>query len=131
VRRRLDGVFEAKRLSGSSWIDEAPPAALAQPDAAGVYNVVGSGLVILSTPDQAKGMAAFVMDPDDSTIRFARWLPASGWSSTWTSLGGGLDGRGRKWLAGSGCGSPRPTLFWTEPTASPTIGAMDVSSLFQ
>jgi hypothetical protein len=117
--------FEQATFDGTSWTTGvAAPTALVSP-----FN---SGVVLLSGTDAGRGMLAAAIGSDGKTVNVAKW--SSGWSP-WTSVvtGGALKDS----LAGSGCGTPHPMLFWTEYTLTPggteipqTIQGLDVSSLF-
>ncbi len=101
--------FQEAVYDGSSWqTTTSPPAAST--------SLSNTGVVLLSGVDSSHGMLLVTLG-FDGTLNIARWTSAG-----WTQAGHiPADANARQSLAGSGCGSVRPTIFWTE-----TIGPANV-----
>jgi hypothetical protein len=111
------GPFEEVIYDGTSWAATSPPPS--------VTSTTNTGLVLLSDTNPDDGILAAVIGTDNA-IHIAKWTSASGWVQL-TSLPGSAA---RNSLAGTGCGSKRPAIFWTEGTAAPyEIMAADLSGL--
>jgi hypothetical protein len=86
-----------------------------------------NGLVLVSEGAQPAMLAFAIGDgPNASTIYGAKW--ASGSWSGWQAFT--PDSASKTSLAGSGCGSAHPMIFWTEPGSPQTIVGADVSAFF-
>jgi hypothetical protein len=126
VKSGVPTSFDAAITSGkgANWTAETAPPDLASAMVPG-SSFEGTGLVILSDPDPSHGMIAFAIGADGS-VSYVPWKQGA-WGTSWTQVV--LPLAGRAGLAGSGCGSTRPLLFWTEPGQNQIVG-MDVTSLF-
>jgi len=110
------GEFEEEIYQGAGW----QAAASAPPTSASVSN---TGVVLLSNASASNGMLLVTLGIDGS-LNLARWT-SSGWSTLGSIAG---DGNVRQSLAGSGCGSAHPMLFWTETVGTVnTIESLDLS----
>ena len=98
--------FEEADYNGTAWsISASPP-----PD---VTSGVDTGLVLLNSSASPGTMLVATIDTSGS-IEVARSTAAGRWSTNLASTGAH-----RQSLSGSGCvQSPRPLIFWTEPTAT-------------
>jgi hypothetical protein len=101
---------------GTNWNTVAAPPA--------VTSATSSGLVVLSSTNPGAGMLAAVIGTDNA-IHIAR-NTGSGWAQL-ASIPGATT---RQSLAGTGCGSVRPAIFWTEGAGAPyQIMVADLSGL--
>jgi hypothetical protein len=110
--------FGAMRYDGTSWSGESPPASTASP--------LNSGLALVSGMDPSKGLVLATVDGSGTSLNLAQWSPSTG---SWTTLPSIARAAPIRALAGSGCASMKPAVFWTEG-AGPTyqIVAADVSA---
>jgi hypothetical protein len=70
------------------------------------------GVVLVSDTNPAHGLLLAVLGIDEVTIWVTVWDPvAVNWGG-WQALA--TDGASKSSLAGSGCGTPYPMLFWSE-----------------
>jgi hypothetical protein len=113
--------FQAARWNGASWAADVAPAT-----SAGALN---GGLALVSSPDPSKGMILATVDADGAHVDLQLWTPATGvWSPLPAIARPGLV----QSLSGSGCGSARPAVFWTESTdAGYEMMVADVSGYFR
>jgi hypothetical protein len=121
VRHVISGgsvqAFQEVRWNGTQWTTVASPPSAVQ----GASN---TGVALVSGPDPSRGMLLVVIG-GDKALHIARWTSTAGWANVAT-LPGSVS---RQSLAGSGCGSPRPTVFWTEGTNPYAILGADLSGL--
>jgi hypothetical protein len=98
-----NSLFEEDVYNGSTWqpTSTPPPASTSLSD---------TGVVLVSGTDPTKGMLLVTIG-NDYALNVAKWTAAGGWTSVGKLAG---NGNGRQSLAGSGCGSTRPTVMWTE-----------------
>jgi hypothetical protein len=94
------------------------------PAAPSVRALSNTGVALVSGPDPTRGMLLAVLALDN-TLNVARWTSAAGWTTVAT-LPGAVQ---RQSLAGSGCGSHRPYVFWTEGAGPYAIMGADLSRL--
>jgi hypothetical protein len=108
--------FEEAVWTGAGWslVPAAPP----------VQGTSNTGVALVSGPDPTRGMLLAVLAVDN-TLNVARWTSAGGWTKV-GSLPGTVQ---RQSLAGSGCGSRHPYVFWTEGAGPYAIMAADLSGL--
>jgi hypothetical protein len=99
-----------------------------QPGSSGAPPAVPSpadtGVVLVSDANPAHGFILATVGTDDS-IDMTKWTSAGGWVALPPVPGSAQ----RQSLAGTGCGSERPALFWVEGTGSYAIMSMDVGAL--
>lgn len=108
--------FQALTFDGASW----KPGAVPQPSA----GALNQGLAIVSGVDPAKGMILATIDANATAVDLQLWTPAS---NAWTPLPSIVRTSPVQSLAGSGCGSPRASVFWTEGTGPYQIVTADLS----
>jgi hypothetical protein len=108
--------FEHAGYDGTQWAPLAAPADVSSP-----FN---GGLVLVSDTTPAHGMLLFVLGADRTTIYAAKWDPAAGSWLEWRAFPGATT---KAYLAGSGCGSAHPMLFWSEAGSPQIIAGADVS----
>jgi hypothetical protein len=105
-----------RRFDGHAWGNiDAPPAA---------SSVSNTGVVLLSGTDPAKGMLLVSIDSLDGHLDLGKWTAAGGWASAMQIPA--PSSNVRLSLAGSGCGSIRPTIFWTERASAAQPGVYSV-----
>jgi hypothetical protein len=84
-----------------------------------------NGMVLVSDVDPTDGMLAVATSNNTSQLNVAKWIPGSpgSWTAwrTFTSTDPSF-----KWIAGSGCGNLRPSVFWVDTATQMFVGA-DVS----
>jgi hypothetical protein len=110
--------FEHTAFDGTNWTPAPVPAPLESP--------FDSGLVLVSDA-AATAIVAFAIGSDRTTLNAARWDPSMKTWSGWRSFPGTTA---KSALAGSGCGSVHPMIFWTEAGTNQTIVGADVSGFF-
>jgi hypothetical protein len=94
---------------GDVWVaDASAPVSM--------YSPFNDGLVLVSDADPSHGMLAAIIGDDNVTIYYSLWSAGTGLWSAWQVLP--TDPSQKSWIAGSGCGSASPMLFWTEPGAA-------------
>lgn len=140
LRRTHSGAFEAQTQVGTTWQAETQaPGPLAVTDS--LYdNEVGDGIVMMSDLDPTHPMLAFAIG-SPGNLYYTKYTGSAinsadkKWQPQWTAvtLQNGNPVTNATFLAGSGCSSSRPTLFWSDlPGAnSPVIHSLDVSSLYK
>jgi hypothetical protein len=109
--------FQEARGDGTQWTyPSASPPTVASPS--------NSGVALVSGTDPSRGMLLAAIGTDGS-IHLSKWTAAGGWTQL-PSVSGTAP---RKAIAGSGCGSQTPFLYWTEGSSTYSIMGLDVSSL--
>jgi hypothetical protein len=87
-------------------------------------SVSNSGVVLLSDENPADGMLLVALGADNS-IQISKWTKTAGWGALPSIIPGSAQ---RQSLAGTGCGSKRPAIFWTEGVGPYAIMSADLSS---
>jgi hypothetical protein len=109
--------FEESYFDGSQWLGTvAPPSTQSRSN---------TGVVLLSKKDPALGMLLVTIGSDNA-LHVAKWMSAGGWRTLPPLF---TTPAARQSLAGSGCGSARPYVIWTEGTSPYAIMGADLSSL--
>jgi hypothetical protein len=108
--------FEEVRYNGANWQTASP--------AASVHSLSNTGVALLSDADPSHGMLLVTIGVDNA-LNFSKWTSNGGW----TALANFPGSTQRQSLAGSGCGSAHPRVFWTEGTGPYTIMSADLSRL--
>jgi len=99
--------FQEDVYNGSTWQPTSNPPASSN-------GLSDTGVALVSGTDPTKGMLLVTLG-NDYALNVSKWTSAGGWTQA-GKLAGGTNVR--QSLAGSGCGSVRPAVFWTE-----TVGA--------
>jgi hypothetical protein len=109
-------IFQEQVYNGASWSQGGVPPM--------VSSGSNTGVVLVSGANPANGMLLASIASDNS-IQLAKWTSSSGWSAL-PPIAGSAQ---RQSLAGTGCGSARAALFWTEGTSPYTLMVADVTAL--
>lgn len=109
-------MFQEQVYDGNAWAQGGVPPMVA--------SASNTGVVLVSDENPADGMLLATIATDNS-IHISKWTASGGWTAL-TTIPGSAQ---RQSLAGTGCGSRHPALFWTEGTGPYTLMQSDVSAL--
>jgi hypothetical protein len=110
--------FEEVVYNGATWQTTAPP-----PPA--VTSLANDGVVLVGDGTAAHGMLLVTIGIDNA-LNIAKWTSGGTWAQVRTIAGSAP----RQSLGGTGCGSPHPTVYWTEGASAPyAISRVELTSL--
>jgi hypothetical protein len=109
-------MFQEQVYDGNTWLQGGIPPMF--------ESVSNTGVVLLSDANPAHGMLLVALGADNS-VRISKWTKTGGWVEL-APIAGTAQ---RQSLAGTGCGSKRPAVVWTEGVGPYSIMSADLSSL--